>query len=130
MTKITSYLFAALLSLGIVGSSLQTADAGKRERRIAAGVAIGLLGVAIIANQYDRKKRHRRVRRHYQDDYYIPRRRRAHRRYNKRHHSHSRKHYRRHYKQNRRYRREYRRNRERHYCGYQIINGQRHEFCT
>lgn len=93
MTKIVSYLFAALLTLGIMGSSLQTADAGKRERRIAAGVAIGLLGIAAVASHKRRKSRNR----YYNDSYYeddgysyAPR--------------YSRRNYRKHVRKNRRYR--------------------------
>jgi len=130
MPKITSYLLAALLSLGIIGSSLQTADAGKRHRRIAAGVAIGLLGVAIVADQYDRKRRRRHIRRRYYDDDYTPRYRRVQRRWHKRYYRHTHKNYRRHYKKQRRYRKHYRHTYEKHYCGFQIINGRRHEFCT
>jgi len=69
MTRITSLLFATFLTLGIIGSSLQVADAGKRERRIAAGVAIGLLGIAAIARHKQRKRNRRYARDYYYDDY-------------------------------------------------------------
>lgn len=81
MKRIMSYAIAAMLSLGIVGSSLQTAEAGKRERRIAAGVAIGLVGAAIIAGANDRDYRERRYRkRHYNNRRYNRRHNRAYRR--------------------------------------------------
>jgi len=64
MKKLLTIATAGLLSFGIIGSTLQPAEAGKRERRIAAGVALGILGTAIIINE-SKKRKKRRAARHY-----------------------------------------------------------------
>ena len=74
MTKIMTIAMAALLSVGVVGATLQPAEAGKRERRIAAGIALGVLGTALILNET------RRDRRHYRQRHYRAAPRRYHRR--------------------------------------------------
>ena len=75
--KILTLATAGILSLGIIGSALQPAEAGKRERRIAAGVALGILGTAIIVNEHKKRKKERRAARHrsYNNNYYAPRHR-------------------------------------------------------
>lgn len=103
MNKVFTGFIAALLSFGIVGSTIQTADAGKRERRIAAGIALGILGAAIIADRGHAKRHYKRKRQY------------RHRRYGHRHYGHYHRHYRphRHYKK-RRYVRKHRHYRRHH----------------
>lgn len=67
MKRFLSYSLAALLSIGIIGSTLQTADAGKRERRIGAGIALGIIGGALIGNALADREYRKDRRRHYRD---------------------------------------------------------------
>ena len=69
MKNITSILSAAILSLSLVGASVQNADAGKRERQIAAGIFLGVLGATLI-HKSRKRNRHRN---YYYRDHYSPR---------------------------------------------------------
>ena len=90
-------LFAALAFIAV--SANAPAYAGKKERRIAAGILLGAIGGAIIANEIHRKKKKRHHHRDYghrhhsthvyDDDIYVEprshRSHRSHRRYNRNH---------------------------------------------
>lgn len=94
MKKLLSIAAAMMLSFGIVASTMAPAEAGKRERRIAAGVALGVLGAAIILNETRGHRRHYGHRPHYRGHY-------GKRRYYKNRYYKSRHHRNRHYRKNR-----------------------------
>jgi len=58
--KILTIAMTGILSFSIIGTSIQTADAGKRERRIAVGLAIGIIGAAIAINEHKKLKKEKR----------------------------------------------------------------------
>ena len=79
MKKLLSVALASVIAIGALGSSMQSAEAGKRERRIAAGIALGVIGAAIAINEHKKARKERRHRyysrhyprhRYYRDDYY------------------------------------------------------------
>lgn len=97
MKKLMTIAAALMLSFGIIATSTAPAEAGKREKRIAAGVALGVLGAAIILNETRGNRRHYGKRyyghRHYgKRRYYNKRRYHRNRHYGKRHYRHHRKH--------------------------------------
>lgn len=62
MKRITTTLLSALVALTVIAASAATpAQAGSKERRIIAGILLGAIGGAIIANEVNRskKKRHK-----------------------------------------------------------------------
>ena len=59
MRKLSVLTIAGLTALTIALTSVVTpAQAGKREKRIAAGILFGVIGGAVIANEIHRKRRH------------------------------------------------------------------------
>ncbi len=62
LTMAVSGLIAATIAVGTLATP---AEAGKRERRLAAGIAGGAIIGAIIANEVHRNRKHRRADRHY-----------------------------------------------------------------
>ncbi len=65
MSKLKTSLMVGFVTFAIAATStLSPASAGKRERRIATGIAIGALLGAVIADGVHRKKRRKHVRQH------------------------------------------------------------------
>ena len=94
MKRLMSWMLAAVLAVGTIVASATPSEAGRRDGRIAAGIALGILGAAIIANDRRHYRRNYRHRRHYRNrryyrnrgyyrdrSYYVPRR--VHRRHYK-----------------------------------------------
>ena len=78
MKRITTSIISAMVALTFIAASSATpAQAGSKERRIVAGIILGAIGGAIIANEIDRSKKKRNyAHRHnpghvYQDDVYV-----------------------------------------------------------
>ena len=71
MRHLLTMALAATISLGMIGASTQTADAGKRGR-IVAGILLGAAAVG-IATHY--KRRHYNKRYRYSSRRYVPRKR-------------------------------------------------------
>jgi len=74
MKRLFSIATAVILTIGVTAASISTANAGKRERRILAGAAIGI-GAALLINHAERKARKRRRAREYYRTYERPYRR-------------------------------------------------------
>ncbi len=77
MKRLISTATAALLAVGVMSASVSQADAGKRERRIIAGAAIGIAGAILLDNAARKSEKRRRARNYYHE----PRRYRRHRRH-------------------------------------------------
>lgn len=70
MKKFTTLAITGLTALTIAASSAMTpAYAGKKERRIAAGILLGAIGGAVIASEIHRK-RHKNHHYHQPDNYH------------------------------------------------------------
>ena len=70
MKKLVSITVGALVAFTIAAASVTApAYAGKKERRTAAGLIIGAIGGAIIANEISRNREKRRYRRTYERSY-------------------------------------------------------------
>ena len=66
MKKILSLTIGALVAFTVAATSISApAFAGKRERGIAAGAILGIIGGVIIADEIHRSKKRRRARRNY-----------------------------------------------------------------
>lgn len=95
MKRISVLTIATMTALTIVASStLSPAFAGKRERQVAAGIFLGLVGGALLAHELNRDRHEYGHRYHsdfdydddYEEDIHVQRRRshRAHKRYGSR----------------------------------------------
>lgn len=77
MSKVFKTTVAAALASAVLATTfVPTAEAGRKERLFFGGLAAGIVGTAIIANEH-RKRRERRRARHYDrydGDCYIKRR--------------------------------------------------------
>ena len=89
MKKFITLTIGALVAFTVAATSISTtANAGKRERRLATGLIIGAIGGAIVAGEIHRNKKKRRARQHqrYYGSAHVSRPRyNSNRRYNQRH---------------------------------------------